>query len=45
MGKSNNRKGGVVVNIASIGVPEPVELVPIYSGMKHGVEDSLNRSG
>ena len=30
-------KGGVVVNNASIAGLVPVELIPIYSGIKHGV--------
>ena len=37
MGKHNNKNGGVVVNIASITSLEPLELIPIYSGIKHGV--------
>ena len=35
--QTNNKKGGVVVNIASVLGLDPVELVPIYSGIKHGV--------
>ena len=37
MGQNNNKKGGVVVNIASISGLVPCELVPIYGGIKHGV--------
>jgi len=37
MGKNNNNRGGVVVNIASILGLDAFELVPIYSGTKHGV--------
>jgi 15-hydroxyprostaglandin dehydrogenase (NAD) len=37
MGKNNNKKGGVVVNIASIASFEPNDSVPIYTGIKHGV--------
>jgi NAD(P)-dependent dehydrogenase (short-subunit alcohol dehydrogenase family) len=37
MGKNNNKKGGVVVNTASIAGLDPNDLVPIYSGIKHGV--------
>ena len=37
MGQNNNKKGGVVVNIASIAGLEPYEVVPIYCGNKHGV--------
>jgi short-subunit dehydrogenase len=37
MGKNNEKKGGVVVNSASITGLDPSDLVPIYSGIKHGV--------
>jgi 15-hydroxyprostaglandin dehydrogenase (NAD) len=37
MGKDNNKKGGVVVNIASECGLDAIELIPIYSGTKHGV--------
>jgi len=37
MGQNNNKKGGVVVNIASIAGLDPEEPAPIYSGIKHGV--------
>jgi NAD(P)-dependent dehydrogenase (short-subunit alcohol dehydrogenase family) len=37
MGKNNNKNGGVVVNIASTHGLDPFELIPIYSGIKHGV--------
>ena len=37
MGQNNNKKGGVVVNIASIAGLDPFELCPIYCGIKHGV--------
>jgi NAD(P)-dependent dehydrogenase (short-subunit alcohol dehydrogenase family) len=37
MGQNNNKKGGVVVNNASIGGLDPFELIPIYCGIKHGV--------
>jgi len=37
MGQNNNKKGGVVVNIASILGFDPEEMAPIYSGIKHGV--------
>jgi NAD(P)-dependent dehydrogenase (short-subunit alcohol dehydrogenase family) len=37
MGQNNNKRGGVVVNIASISGLDPVEVVPIYSGIKHGI--------
>jgi NADP-dependent 3-hydroxy acid dehydrogenase YdfG len=36
MGQNNNKRGGVVVNIASINGFDPVEVFPIYSGIKHG---------
>ena len=37
MGQNNNKKGGVVVNIASISGLDPCEFIPIYGGNKHGV--------
>ena len=37
MGQNNNKKGGVVVNIASINGLDGIEITPIYSGIKHGV--------
>jgi hypothetical protein len=37
MGQNNNKKGGVVVNIASISGLDPFECIPIYGGTKHGV--------
>jgi len=37
MGQNKKKKGGVVVNIASIAGLDPFELTPIYSGIKHGV--------
>jgi len=37
MGQNNNKKGGVVVNIASAAGLDPVEIAPIYTGIKHGV--------
>ena len=37
MGQNNNKKGGVVVNIASAAGLDPEEIAPIYSGIKHGV--------
>lgn len=37
MGQNHNKKGGVVVNIASILGLEPYEFTPIYSGIKHAV--------
>jgi 15-hydroxyprostaglandin dehydrogenase (NAD) len=37
MGQNNNKKGGVVVNIASIAGLDPLEIIPIYTGTKHGV--------
>jgi hypothetical protein len=37
MGQHNNKKGGVVVNIASLTGLEPCEFLPIYGGTKHGV--------
>jgi 15-hydroxyprostaglandin dehydrogenase (NAD) len=37
IGQNNNKKGGVVVNIASIAGLDPLEMIPIYSGIKHGV--------
>jgi short-subunit dehydrogenase len=37
MGQNNNKKGGVVVNIASTAGLEPIEFIPIYSGSKEGV--------
>ena len=37
MGQNNNKEGGVVVNIASTLGLDPFELIPIYSGIKHGV--------
>jgi hypothetical protein len=37
MGQNNKKKGGVVVNIASISGLDPFECIPIYGGIKHGV--------
>jgi NAD(P)-dependent dehydrogenase (short-subunit alcohol dehydrogenase family) len=37
MGQNSNKKGGVVVNIASIPRLDPLDICPIYSGIKHGV--------
>ena len=37
MGQKNNKKGGVVVNIASTSGLEPYELLPIYGATKHGI--------
>jgi len=37
MGHNNDKKGGVVVNIASIAGLDAVETAPFYSGIKHGV--------
>jgi short-subunit dehydrogenase len=37
MGQNNNKKGGVVVNIASISGLDPIEFIPIYGGIKHGI--------
>ena len=37
MGQNNNKKGGVVVNIASTAGLDPEEPAPIYTGIKHGV--------
>jgi hypothetical protein len=37
MGQNNNKKGGVVVNIASTSGLDPYEFFPIYGGTKHGV--------
>ena len=37
MGKNNNKGGGVVVNMASAAGLDPFVLIPIYSGIKHGV--------
>jgi len=37
MGQNNDKKGGVVVNIASVAGLDPEETIPIYSGIKHGV--------
>jgi len=37
MGQNSKKKGGVVVNISSILGLDPVELIPIYTGIKHGV--------
>jgi short-subunit dehydrogenase len=37
MGKNNNKKGGVVINIASISGLDPFEFIPIYGGIKHAV--------
>jgi NAD(P)-dependent dehydrogenase (short-subunit alcohol dehydrogenase family) len=37
MGTYYNKNGGVVVNIASITSLEPLDLIPIYSGIKHAV--------
>jgi len=37
MGQNNNKKGGAVVNIASILGLDSDEIFPIYSGIKHGV--------
>jgi len=37
MGQNNDKKGGVVVNMASISGLDPIETAPIYSGIKHGV--------
>jgi NAD(P)-dependent dehydrogenase (short-subunit alcohol dehydrogenase family) len=37
MGLNNNKRGGVVVNIASILGLDAEETAPIYSGIKHGV--------
>ena len=37
MGQDNNKRGGVVVNIASLSGRDPCEFIPIYGGVKHGV--------
>jgi NAD(P)-dependent dehydrogenase (short-subunit alcohol dehydrogenase family) len=37
MGQNNNKKGGVVVNIASILGLDPEETAPFYSAIKHGI--------
>ena len=37
MGQNNNKKGGVVVNIASIAGLDSFEFIPIYSAIKHGI--------
>jgi short-subunit dehydrogenase len=37
MGQNNNKKGGVVVNISSETGLDPVDIFPIYSGIKHGI--------
>jgi NAD(P)-dependent dehydrogenase (short-subunit alcohol dehydrogenase family) len=37
MGQNNNKRGGVVVNIASILGLDALDISPIYSGIKHGV--------
>jgi len=36
VGKNNNKKGGVLVNIANISGLDPFEFIPIYVGIKHG---------
>jgi short-subunit dehydrogenase involved in D-alanine esterification of teichoic acids len=37
MGQNHNKKGGVVVNIASILGLDPNEVAPVYSGIKQAV--------
>jgi NAD(P)-dependent dehydrogenase (short-subunit alcohol dehydrogenase family) len=37
MGQNNNKKGGVVVNISSETGLDPFGIIPIYSGIKHGI--------
>jgi short-subunit dehydrogenase len=37
MGKDKGRKGGVVVNIASIVGLAPIAGCPVYAGTKHAV--------
>ena len=37
IGQNNNKKGGVVVNIASMCGLDPFELASIHCGIKHGV--------
>ncbi|XP_046435294.1 peroxisomal hydratase-dehydrogenase-epimerase-like [Neodiprion fabricii] len=37
MGKDNNGKGGVIVNVSSVLGLMPIEIFPIYSGTKHAV--------
>jgi NAD(P)-dependent dehydrogenase (short-subunit alcohol dehydrogenase family) len=37
MGQNNNKRCGVVVNVASITGLDPVKVVPIYNGIKHGI--------
>jgi hypothetical protein len=45
MGQNNNKRGGVVVNIVSINVFDPVEVFPSTAELKMELWDSLKRSG
>jgi short-subunit dehydrogenase len=45
MGQNNKKRSGVVVNIASISGFDPVEIFPIYSGIKHAVVEHTKAFG
>jgi NADP-dependent 3-hydroxy acid dehydrogenase YdfG len=37
MGLNNNKKGGVVINNASVAGLDTFDVAPIYTGIKHGI--------